>query len=44
MLAYIAVSVAMGLAGALVYIYYQRKGQFDDMEDVKYQLFREEEE
>lgn len=31
-----------GIAGVLIYIYYMRKGQFDDLEDVKYQLFREE--
>lgn len=27
----------------MIYIYYLRKGQFDDPEDVKYQMFREEE-
>ena len=27
----------------LVYIYYLRKGQFEDPEDVKYQMFREDE-
>ncbi len=31
-----------GVAGVIVYIYYLRKGQFEDPEDVKYQLFREE--
>lgn len=40
---YIASSLALGIAGLLVYLYYQRKGQFDDLEDVKYQMFREEE-
>ncbi len=29
-----------GLGGLLVYVYYLRKGQFDDLEDVKYDLFR----
>lgn len=33
----------MGLAGLLVYLYYFRQGQFEDQEDVKYQLFHEEE-
>lgn len=36
-------SLALGLGGMLLYIYYLRKGQFDDPEDVKYQMFREEE-
>jgi cbb3-type cytochrome oxidase maturation protein len=40
---YIASSTALGLAGLLIYLYYWRKGQFDDPEDVKYQMFREEE-
>lgn len=35
-------SIALGLSGMLVYVYYLRKGQFDDPEDVKYQMFREE--
>jgi cbb3-type cytochrome oxidase maturation protein len=33
-----------GLGGLLVFIYYLRKGQFDDPEDPKYQLLREDEE
>lgn len=37
-------SVAFGLAGLAIYIYYFQKGQFEDSEDVKYQLFRNEEE
>lgn len=43
MLWYIVSSIAMGLGGVMIYIYYLRQGQFDDPEDVKYQLFREEE-
>lgn len=35
-------SLALGLAGVIVYLYYLRKGQFDDPEDVKYQIFRNE--
>lgn len=34
-------SIAFGLAGLMIYIYYFRKGQFEDPEDVKYQLFRD---
>lgn len=37
-------SITMALAGILIYVYYLRKGQFDDPEDVKYQLFRDDEE
>lgn len=43
MLWYISSSVALGLAGMLAYLYYLKKGQFDDPEDVKYQMFREDE-
>lgn len=42
-LGYIALTIATGLAGVAVYIYYLKQGQFDDPEDVKYQLFREDE-
>lgn len=42
MLIYIAITIAAGLSGVGIYIYYLRKGQFDDLEEVKYQLFREE--
>ncbi len=44
MIWYIVSTIAMALAGVLIYIYYLRKGQFDDPEDVKYQMFRDEEE
>lgn len=30
----------MAFAGILIYVYYLRKGQFEDPEDVKYQIFR----
>lgn len=43
MMPYIALSIATGLAGIALYIYFLRKGQFEDVEEVKYQLFREEE-
>lgn len=39
----ISSSLALGLASLLVYVYYLNKGQFEDPEDVKYQMFREEE-
>lgn len=35
-------TILSGIAGLAIYIYYLRKGQFDDPEDVKYQLFRDE--
>lgn len=38
----LASSVLLGLAGIAVYIYYLRQGQFEDPEDVKYQMFRDE--
>lgn len=37
-------TLVCGLIGLGVYIYFWRKGQFDDIEDIKYQLFRDEEE
>lgn len=36
-------SLVASLAGLLGYLYYWKKGQFDDSEDVKYQMFREDE-
>lgn len=44
MLWFLISSIAMGLAGIVIYIYYLRKGQFDDPEDVKFQMFRANEE
>lgn len=40
---YLISSLAMGICGIAVYIYYMRQGQFEDPEDVKYQMFRENE-
>jgi cbb3-type cytochrome oxidase maturation protein len=34
-------SIVAALAGLLIYVYYLKRGQFDDMESIKYQLFRE---
>jgi cbb3-type cytochrome oxidase maturation protein len=42
MLVCLASSFTLGFAGILIYIYYLRKGQFEDPEDVKYQMFRDE--
>lgn len=39
----LASSLLLGLGGIAVYIYFLRQGQFDDTEDVKYQMFRDEE-
>jgi hypothetical protein len=35
-------TIAAALAGLIVYLYFMRKGQFDDIEDIKYEMFREE--
>lgn len=35
-------SIVAALGGLGLYIYYLRKGQFEDDEAVKYQIFREE--
>lgn len=43
MIWYLAPTFSFALAGMIIYIYYLRKGQFDDSEDVKYQMFREDE-
>ncbi len=37
----LAAALSMGLAGALAFAWAARNGQFDDLEDVKYQLLRE---
>lgn len=34
-------SILAGFMGLGVYIYFLRRGQFDDPESIKYQLFRE---
>lgn len=39
----LASSIFLGIGGLIVYIYYLKKGQFEDPEDVKYQMFRDEE-
>ena len=37
-------TLAAGYAVLLVFLFYWRKGQFDDAEDIKYQMFRDENE
>ncbi|SCA64247.1 Uncharacterized protein SCG7086_DA_00020 [Chlamydiales bacterium SCGC AG-110-P3] len=37
----LASTLLMGLAGLIVLVFYMRRGQFDDMEDIKYQMFRQ---
>jgi hypothetical protein len=34
-------SIAAALGGLLLYVYYLKQGQFDENEEVKYQIFRE---
>lgn len=43
MIVYISISIAMGLAAIATYVYFLRAGQFEDSEEVKYQLFHEDE-
>jgi len=42
MIGCLMMTFAFALSGLLVYLYFLRRGQFDDPEDVKYQMFREE--
>lgn len=42
MLWYLTSSLVLGICGIALYLYYLKKGQFEDGEDVKYQMFREE--
>jgi hypothetical protein len=39
---FLVFSLAGGLGGLGVFIYYLRKGQFEEPEEPKYQIFREE--
>ncbi len=40
---FIFFSLLAGLAGLVAFIYFFKQGQFDDPEDPKYHLFREDE-
>lgn len=37
---YIAMTIISGFGALLAFVYFYRKGEFDDMEDAKYELFR----
>ncbi|MCB1118677.1 MAG: cbb3-type cytochrome oxidase assembly protein CcoS [Chlamydiia bacterium] len=43
MIWYLFSTLTMGIGGIVCYIYFLKKGQFDDPEDTKYELFREDE-
>jgi cbb3-type cytochrome oxidase maturation protein len=43
MMWYLASCLVLGLMGFAIYLYYLKQGQFDDVEDIKYQMFRDEE-
>jgi len=44
MIPYILLTLASGLSAFFVFLLFLRQGQFEDCEEVKYQLFHEEEE
>lgn len=39
----LGITLSFALMGLVIYLYYLKKGQFEDPEDVKYQMFRDEE-
>lgn len=41
MLIEIFLTLIAGICGLFVFLYYLQKGQFEEHEDVKYQMFRE---
>ncbi len=41
---YVLSSILLALGGLLAFLYYYKQGQFDDIEDIKYQMFRDKEE
>ena len=43
MTAFLIFTLISSLAGIIGFVYFLRKGQFDDMEDVKYQMFQNDE-
>ena len=43
MIVYLGATLIGGLGAIGVFVYFWKRGQFDDLEDVKYQMFREEE-
>jgi len=43
MIWFLLVTMGGGLAGIIFLIYHMRRGQFEDPEDPKYQMFRDDE-
>ncbi len=43
MIVFLFSTLLVALAALLAYLYFFKNGQFEDMEDVKYQLFHEDE-
>lgn len=41
---YLLSTTLLSICGLMAFVYFARKGQFDDAEDVKYQMFRDENE
>ncbi|CDR34435.1 cbb3-type cytochrome oxidase assembly protein CcoS [Criblamydia sequanensis] len=41
MFSYVISSLALGLMSFIVYIFFLKKGQFDESEEVKYQMLRD---
>ena len=44
MLWYLISTLTMALIALLITLYFYLKGQFDDIEDIKYQMFRKDQE
>ncbi len=42
MLPAVVLTLASGVAALVLFLYFWKRGQFDDVEDIKYQLFRDE--
>jgi nitrogen fixation-related uncharacterized protein len=40
---FLFVTMGAGLAGIAFLLYYMRRGQFEDLEESKYQMFRDDE-
>lgn len=41
---YLLSTILLSFCGLIAFVYFARQGQFDDIEDIKYQMFRDEEE
>ena len=40
MLSYIIGALALGLIGVIAFIFFLKRGQFDDVEEIKYEMIR----